>query len=218
MDLVPFLSAIQFATILGGSQNFRRIFSRFPSFPAVRSHCTHVQLYVLIDQMIYWRFFCNSYQSQCSPILYMVNRTTFETDLRQDECNPRPVKRDRFNGWWMLIDFNLTILFSCVVVHYNNCKVLLPITDKFLSNRLPAIQYFFFPFLLLLFFFLFLSTDETKFQQADNQFANHPTIRSYRSRVGRIFFFLFLKKFATSCLAYGRENNLRLRELTIVIH
>lgn len=155
MDLVPFLSAIQFATILGGSQNFRRIFSRFPSFPAVRSHCTHVQLYVLIDQMIYWRFFCNSYQSQCSPILYMVNRTTFETDLRQDECNPRPVKRDRFNGWWMLIDFNLTILFSCVVVHYNNCKVLLPITDKFLSNRLPAIQYFFFSFFIIIIFFSF---------------------------------------------------------------
>lgn len=65
--------------------------------------------YVLIDQMIYWRFFCN-YQSQCSPILYMVNRTTFETDLRQDECNPRPVERDRFNGWWMLIDFNLNYL------------------------------------------------------------------------------------------------------------
>lgn len=155
MDLVPFLSAIQFATILGGSQNFRRIFSRFPSFPAVRSHCTHVQLYVLIDQMIYWRFFCNSYQSQCSPILYMVNRTTFETDLRQDECNPRPVKRDRFNGWWMLIDFNLTILFSCVVVHYNNYKVLLPITDKFLSNRLPAIQYFFFSFFIIIIFFSF---------------------------------------------------------------
>ena len=79
--------------------------------------------YVLIDRMIYWRFFFNSYQSQCSPILYMVNRTTFETDLRQDECNPRPVERDRFNvNWWMLIDFNLAILFSCVVMRYNNCN------------------------------------------------------------------------------------------------
>lgn len=193
MDLVPFLSAIQFATILGGSQNFRRIFSRFPSFPAVRSHCTHVQLYVLIDQMIYWRFFCNSYQSQCSPILYMVNRTTFETDLRQDECNPRPVKRDRFNGWWMLIDFNLTILFSCVVVHYNNCKVLLPITDKFLSNRLPAIQYFFF-FLFYYYYFFFFSFQQTR--RNCRQTISLRIILRY-DLIGRgsveYFFFFFLK-------------------------
>lgn len=194
MDLVPFLSAIQFATILGGSQNFRRIFSRFPSFPAVRSHCTHVQLYVLIDQMIYWRFFCNSYQSQCSPILYMVNRTTFETDLRQDECNPRPVKRDRFNGWWMLIDFNLTILFSCVVVHYNNCKVLLPITDKFLSNRLPAIQYFFF-FLFYYYYFFFFSFQQTR-RNFSRQTISLRIILRY-DLIGRgsveYFFFFFLK-------------------------
>ena len=93
-----------------------------------------------------------------------------------------------------------------------NCKLQglckwLPINDKFVVSFVgDPIDSFFH-------FFPFNRRDRVAGRQS---LYHYDSILSVENR--HSFLSFPLKKLATLCLAYGRENNLRLRELTIVIH